>query len=587
MVPFEILTSPDRITNIRSLAGSARVTALVGSGVSLARPTSLPTGWTFTDALYKMLFNVPRAAAGAHHDPTLRQAFDALPFEILLEQCPCQDRIRAFLRQLYDQGTPNQVHELIAKAVKNGMIHDIITTNYDWAFETALVNSSDRRGERFGPLNRVVGQPGAPPTSPPFYFKIHGSADDRAGETLVFALSQETRLAGAKATLFESLVRDRVLLVLGYSGRDFEICPELVALPLRRILWVTCSRDHLGLGGRRVLAQHGGTLLEGRIEDWLHVLLGDRIEFKVESTEFPSAELAGLFTFEELALWRLAVLNRLSRAADAVVEATAIDTGALTSPGLIAHAHALRADALHQNGKYWQAAEAYRAAIVAGGTDVPSSTRAHYWVGVSDNSRMYGRLLRGQVAAWRARWLARGSPGLAAVVGQTRLLTLALAFRVVDGGSELKWLRRIVQRLAARILKTQTQDLLDAAAYVNYHHLVLWIDRFDVADQVEIPRRRYLDASAAEGFEEVGYPLAQMQAFRTRVERAPGLDWSADTERWSEEAARRGVHAEAYKLLRLRRRTRPADAALAEAEERHFLQCEHRPWMRKVRRRWA
>jgi hypothetical protein len=307
----------------------------------------------------------------------------------------------------------------------------------------------------------------------------------------------------------------------------------------------------------------------------------------VEDHGFPSAELAGRFTPEELSLWRLAVLNRLSRAADAVAEAEGIDTGPLASRRLVAHAHALRADALHQNGKYQQAAEAYRAATVAAGSDAPSTIRAHYWVGVSDNSRMYGRLVRGQLAAWRARRLARGSPGLAAVVGQTRLLALSLAFRLVNGRRGLGWLRRIVQRLAVRVLKTQPQDLLDAGAYVNYHHLVLWIDRFDVADQVEIPRRRYLDASATEGFEEVGYPLAQMQAFRTRVERAPSLDWSADTERWSEEAARLGVHAEAYKLLRLLRRTRPGDASLAEAEERHFLQCEHLPWMRAVRRRWT
>ncbi|MBC2602714.1 SIR2 family protein [Puniceicoccus vermicola] len=580
---YKIIEEGNTLESLDELVHETKVTALLGSGISSWSPTSLATGASFTSAIYDLLFPTGPISDRLEIDDQFPDKIKSLPFEVILEKSPDERRIRLFLRNLYGIAKPNPLHELLAQQVKLNVISDLITTNYDTALDTALAHVSSCEGERFGSLTRVVNEPTLSDTHTRYYFKIHGSADDSNGETLIFALTQEARMSGKKAALFKSLIKNRTLLVIGYSGRDFEICPEIEKLPINRIIWLAYRREDLGIGGKRVLTRHNGTLLEGDLRYWLPLLFGEELNLQNSEISFPKERLALIFSDAELALWRVALLNHLSYAAKAAREIVEVDHHSLETAELVAEAHALRADALHKSGKYRCAARAYATALELVEDTASIETASRYLVGISDNSRMYGRLLRGAIAARRASAIAEVDFGLSAEVRQTRLLALSFMYRVFAHYRGFAWLRRAIQRIAAKRLQSQEDVLLESGAYANYHHLVLWVARFDVGNIVKISQRTY---SASEGFEEIGYTLAQMQAFRAQADSRTS-EWEEEARKWSELAAELGVHPEAYKLFRLRRQFRPDDAALKSAEEYHFAQCEYSPWMRFLRRRWA
>ena len=584
---YKILTESERLDKLSSLAHGKKVTAILGSGISFWAPTSLPMGSTFTSALYDLLFPLASYQSNANDKDSIRKQYDKIPFEVILEKSPDEKKLRPFLRKLYACDRANDVHNLIADACASGIIHDVITTNYDCAFDTALSMHGGRQGDRFGPLKRVIGEPKTRIKPDRYYFKIHGSTDDNEGETLIFSLNHESRLAGKKASLFRDLVSNRFIIVIGYSGRDFEICPELVALPLYQILWICLNENDLGIGGMRVLKSKGGTMLEGDLSHWLYFLLGKQLDLKKFDVDFPSCDLVALFSAEELALWRVAILNHLSHAKKAIIEVNNIALNKLAKPCMVAHAHALRGDALFHNGKYGQALEAYQTAFYLANDDASIATRVEYLISISNNALLYGRPIKAKIAALRARLIALKSPGLSAVVRQTRLVTIGFIYRMISNRKPFVWIKNILRLFAARTLKSMTHDLLDIGAYINYHHLVLWIDRFDASHLVDIPRRRYLDASAIEGFEEVGYLLAVMFAFRLEKISIDDSEWDDKATILSEKAENLGLHAEAYKIFRLRSRKHPNDHTLKEAEKRNFMQCEYLPWMRTIRKKWT
>jgi hypothetical protein len=50
-----------------------------------------------------------------------------------------------------------------------------------------------------------------------------------------------------KEHLFREIIRDQVLLVVGYSGSDFDICPEIGIVQPRKILWNFLNWDETNI----------------------------------------------------------------------------------------------------------------------------------------------------------------------------------------------------------------------------------------------------------------------------------------------------------------------------------------------------
>src|SRR6266446_182036 len=137
-----------------------------------------------------------------------------------------------------------------------GAVSAIITTNYDLAFDSCLMPhrhvvttiTEEAESEEFlsGPRHTRA------------YFKIHGSAEPGKEHTLAFTLGHEGLLDPWKRGLLRELLYGRCLIVLGYSGRDWEICPELArSTQPTAVYWLRRGRSsqakELSSNARRVL----------------------------------------------------------------------------------------------------------------------------------------------------------------------------------------------------------------------------------------------------------------------------------------------------------------------------------------------
>ncbi|HEU0047882.1 MAG TPA: SIR2 family protein [Nitrososphaera sp.] len=213
---------------------ATRLSLLVGSGISLWEPSNLPTGQQFSHALLAALF-------WDEADAQMIELANKVPFENIMDLCPSDRKLEALVRQQYDVYRPNELHATLAKAIAEGYVESVVTTNYDGCLDKALSNQlACPIGLQMGSVRRVVGFDDAEPEGSLgpgcYYFKIHGSTDNRAPGSLIFKLRDEGALLPWKRKLLSSLWRGRVLFIIGYSGLDFEISP---VIPLTRPANVT------------------------------------------------------------------------------------------------------------------------------------------------------------------------------------------------------------------------------------------------------------------------------------------------------------------------------------------------------------
>jgi len=119
-----------------------------------------------------------------------------------------------------------------------------------------------------------------------------------------------------KRELLERLVRDRTIIFLGYSGRDFDICPELAGIKTVRgavwLKWKWIENEQRGLNANqaRILATALGTVV---IED-LHSFLSLLCSRLIPSLGRQSApvEVRDYFDRSLLPEWRVRILDRLA-----------------------------------------------------------------------------------------------------------------------------------------------------------------------------------------------------------------------------------------------------------------------------------
>jgi len=212
---------------------------LVGSMLSADRRTGLPNGTRVSDRITERIvrgaFLNPPVEFGV--TPSMLNEIERLvkqtPFEVLFEHYPEPGRARDLLAAQYVNGCPNPFHFGLTKAIRQGNIAHIVTTNYDLCIESAA-QPHDGLRTVVEPADLVAPVPS--PSIPPTLFKIHGCAS--RPDSLVFRLSQEGALPQWKRDLLAELVDGRDLVVIGYSGRDFDICPILFGLPYRRLFWL-------------------------------------------------------------------------------------------------------------------------------------------------------------------------------------------------------------------------------------------------------------------------------------------------------------------------------------------------------------
>lgn len=206
------------------IADLQKVTVLVGSGLSAHKMNGLPAGGQVSKS---MMQYIGRFMPG-DFDAFWKYAW-ITPFEQIFNDYPDESSLRDAMASAYQNRVVNPFQERLAEYAAAGNISAIITTNYDVCIEEAL----KLKGV---PFVVVASQGTAVPSGYLPVFKIHGSADDPA--SLVLSLKHEGMLPAWKAELLRALCADRSIYVLGYSGSDFDICPQLFAMNATSIYWL-------------------------------------------------------------------------------------------------------------------------------------------------------------------------------------------------------------------------------------------------------------------------------------------------------------------------------------------------------------
>ncbi|HIG17356.1 MAG TPA: hypothetical protein EYQ31_08725, partial [Candidatus Handelsmanbacteria bacterium] len=62
---------------------------------------------------------------------------------------------------------------------------------------------------------------------------------------MVFQLSQEGALPDWKRQMLARILKGRDVVVMGYSGLDFDICPILFGLEYKRLFWLFAESNDL------------------------------------------------------------------------------------------------------------------------------------------------------------------------------------------------------------------------------------------------------------------------------------------------------------------------------------------------------
>jgi hypothetical protein len=357
------ISSPEGGHYLTRMRRDGGIVALLGSYISTWHPSNMPNGQSITNALADVI-----ADETASPRARVIERIRGSAFEHIMERYPRREIMRPAVAEAFYPTAANPVHKAFAMLLDTGVIEHIITTNYDVGLETACSALCGPRG-----MPQVIVTEGDLKTANParpFLFKIHGSASPGKEDTLVLTLGGEGEMPGWKRGLLERLVNGKNLLVGGYSGLDFEICPVLIRLKPSSVTWNSyldprTEPSALTANAARVLTAAGGTPLVGDMNAMLKALTG--LDWEAEpskvSPDFVS-RLVGALDDWELDKWRVWVFNGLGCALDGIRVAERMYTNSGASEERKMDSLLAMSEALFHSGRYKRADRTYREPMV-------------------------------------------------------------------------------------------------------------------------------------------------------------------------------------------------------------------------------
>lgn len=564
--------------DISRLFGPEPTVALVGSGVSIWSPTDLPSGQQFTSGVYDALFKSAAPALEAADEDWLRQWFvsgdvrldlSPLPFEVLLERSPNPEAVGRLIGELYSSSTANPVHTALAKLVTNGTVHSIVTTNYDLALDSAIGTL----------LAKVVREGDSSPSLSRAYFKIHGTAGSSDIDTLVFRLSSEGMLPQWKRELLCKLVQGRVLLILGYSGVDFDICPELVRCDPKAVVWNFYSRNDIERSpGLRRMRDAGvrTTVLVGDMKCLLGQL-GAGASASLSRRAFDIAtELRKILDMDALLLWRSQVLNSMGFARLAIEAAAAVGSSGSWAFGA-ARSHA---QGLFHAGKYRASSNAFHKASNAASDD---HSRRLCILDAADAARCNGRLHAARALVEKAvKGLDAHSTSGRTILGRADLKLVLIereAFfmsgkRLIPGSQ-----RELTNRLRPLVVRCARAAIEDGR-WFDFQQAALWAGRLGIAISDLESAQAFAPPPVNAGYKHLSYPVAVAMDLTDKVSRG-SITYDV-LEPFLELMQLFGCHPQIWKVARvlLARGHGRLLSRRGRIMLRSFLACEYTPCMR-------
>jgi hypothetical protein len=570
-------------SELKSILGTDPFVALVGSGVSIWHPTKLPAGQEFTSAAVKVLFG--RAVLpdiSKDQQTSLEELLEIVPFEALNERCPNQQKLRSLIARLYGgKCEPNSIHKALGDLVASNRISSIITTNYDLALDLALTDKGCA-------LTTVFVDTQIQSVTDRAYFKVHGTIAAGNEDTLVYSLQLESAMSPWKRDLLEKLVRDRVLLIVGYSGFDFEVCPQLPKAKPTKIIWNFRTDEDLqkSPGYRRLVAD--GIRVESLIGDMRTVfeLLGctDSPTKISDATFGVESMLTATFSRREVILWCANVLNSMGHGR--------LSLHALKQlvPKQEADYEILRAypESEHHRGKYRDAERSYMRAAKLAPDEV---SRRIAILDASDEARCFGHWRRASRMIEVAVNNASASMGPSELV---RLRARELLKRTLINGHWIQVatkfrLRKIAtskREEAAAWIREGSKLAIENGLWFDFQQFRLWADRMDMSANIVLSSGPFQPPASREGYTQLGYSLALLMVTRdqAKAEKRLGdvtLQTISELEKALRVAEELGSYPEMWKMTRLFIAVNPIrNLGRVFKLIRYFSLCQHAPTKR-------
>lgn len=237
-----------------------RVVVFAGAALSMAGPAYLPPAAPLVrsmldallrgEAVARILDKSQLSAETLVREITGKSLVPEALYQTLSDIAGLAKLIDAL--RLLKGGAPNANHWLLAALARAGSLRLVLTTNFDDLLERALIEeaqpfevcvgaevTSDRIASTFE---------AAAAHEPVLIWKIHGDiadAEDPARHHRIVTTLNQIGAAPSRAVAegLEAALRDRAVLVLGYSANDRDLAGKLEALDCKRLFWNTLGRD--------------------------------------------------------------------------------------------------------------------------------------------------------------------------------------------------------------------------------------------------------------------------------------------------------------------------------------------------------
>jgi len=481
---------------------------LAGSTISCWEPTCLFSGRQFTDAMFKILFPQTFIDDNTEEGKVLKEFFKNVPFEHLLERYPNHERLTDILTRVFSIKEYNPIHEILAKALIDEKIRALITTNYDLCLDEVFNQHNDSQ------VLRIINEDDVNRNNienKKLYFKIHGSADKPP--SLVFTLTHESILPKWKREILRKNLHEKVLIIIGYSGADFEICPEIEQIPTKQIVWNTLEENFPSNNAKRILNQKSGIQLIGDMK----ILLSALFKKKIDSPFNPKSDQIDSITSQlpkiDIMEWRSSLLNSIGfpslsmRASEELLSSL--------PPGeSIDYIRAMRqkAQALFHLGKYKDSSLLFRQAALIANRINENFLEADLLLDVSTSLRNYRIFCLKNYVKIAERIIMMNIRNMDEKKRNRLLGKIFLRkavqgefFRLIAKNLKLSFFTQWITRKAKKFLQKAAELSLNAGNWFDFYQIRLLSDRMRIQIDVGSNSNYYEPPPTKDAYTQLGY----------------------------------------------------------------------------------
>ncbi len=231
----------EQIDNIAHVMDKDELVVFVGSGASIAAPSSLPSGVRMRNGIIHELCKRDPIFMDYEKEILAEELNPEMVYSLVFDAVG-RDLFKTY--EICDSKRFNANHLFLAQAAKKGKLSTIVTTNFDHLIEDAMEYLGLKPQEDFyvykdkdafktyleikkiNPDKRKI-----------HIIKIHGSIEDQ--NSMIVTMNQTGKgLMEEQANILNHLLQEKFFLFVGYSGNDVDIYPKLLRSKGKGIWWI-------------------------------------------------------------------------------------------------------------------------------------------------------------------------------------------------------------------------------------------------------------------------------------------------------------------------------------------------------------